>query len=213
MTYRPNNYSDLPARIEGERVILRPLSQFDAPALSRLGGDYVVASQTASLPSPFPLLAAELSLAQIDAKARAGVLFPYAITKDGGDMIGLISLIRKDIDSMFELGYWLGRPYWGKVYGYDAARSLIAAAVTYLGVRRIHARVLKENTASLALLNKLGFQYTGADHKTFIMARMAKAEGWDLCWNYMAQNKVASPIASQKQSQLLPFRQKQATRP
>ena len=210
MTFKIQKYSDLPARIEGERVVLRPLSHFDAPAMSRLGGDYAVASQTAAIPSPQPLLAAEFAVMSIEAHARAGLVFPYPITLDGNEMIGMISLSRKSLDSVSVIGYWVGRPYWRKGYGYDAAKALIQSAVKHLGVTRIHAKARKDNFASQALLNKLGFKFTGVEYETFIMAQMIKKTSLGLSLDVYSAEWLERPLALH--SQILPFRQNQVIR-
>ena len=58
-----------------------------------------------------------------------------------------------------EVGYWLGREFWG--------RGVATAALTlFLGVERtrpLHARVAKGNAASVRVLEKCGFRMSGEE--------------------------------------------------
>ncbi len=58
-----------------------------------------------------------------------------------------------------EVTYWLGREFWGR----GIATRALAALLNYQTARPIHARVAKDNTASLRVLQKCGFVITGED--------------------------------------------------
>jgi RimJ/RimL family protein N-acetyltransferase len=55
------------------------------------------------------------------------------------------------------LGYWFGRPYWGKGIGTRALTQFLAREQA----RPLHADPFVGNTGSVRLLEKLGFQRTG----------------------------------------------------
>jgi RimJ/RimL family protein N-acetyltransferase len=55
------------------------------------------------------------------------------------------------------VGYWLGRDYWGK----GIATRALAAFLRLLKARPLYAHVAKHNLASLAVLQKCGFVVTG----------------------------------------------------
>ncbi|MFJ1972136.1 GNAT family N-acetyltransferase [Streptomyces sp. NPDC087903] len=55
------------------------------------------------------------------------------------------------------LGYWLGRPYWGRGIGPEA----VALFLREEGNRPLYADPFAGNTASVRLLEKLGFQRLG----------------------------------------------------
>jgi RimJ/RimL family protein N-acetyltransferase len=61
----------------------------------------------------------------------------------------------------FELGYWLGKDYWGAGLGTEAARGATDFGFGVLGMRRIDAFVFDGNPASVRLLEKIGFHYVG----------------------------------------------------
>lgn len=156
----------------GEKVKLRPLTQFDAPEFSRLAGDYEVAKMLGSIPIHFTTQAAEYKIIELEAKVRRNLSFSYAITLDGNNMIGQVALYRQDEDSLLQLGVWLGRPYWGNGYGTDAVKALIREAVKYLGATRISARVFADNERAKALLAPLGFRALRTARPCFSMARL-----------------------------------------
>ncbi len=60
-----------------------------------------------------------------------------------------------------ELGFVINPRYWKHGYAYECCCSAIEYGKTELGFKRIHAFVRPENTASVALLEKLGFRSCG----------------------------------------------------
>ena len=167
-------------QIETERLVLRPLAFEDAPAFSRLGNDYDIAKMTGSFPHPFPLLSAEFKVIHLMNQRARELAYPYAITQDGGELMGIMDLFRRDGDAPLEIGYWIGRPYWGYGYVTEAARAIIQEARETLGVSTLIAGVFSDNPASLHLLEKLGFEVIGPSEPYFSMARLSNAEGVDL---------------------------------
>src|SRR5580704_15504152 len=58
-------------------------------------------------------------------------------------------------------GYWLGRHYWGRGIGTDAAKTLSDRALRTGRLRRLEARVFAPNVASARVLEKCGFVFEG----------------------------------------------------
>ncbi|WP_395669227.1 GNAT family N-acetyltransferase [Rhodoferax sp.] len=56
-----------------------------------------------------------------------------------------------------QLGYWLGRAYWGQGVATAAAQAMVAHADRSLPVVRLQAPVLAWNPASMRVLEKAGF--------------------------------------------------------
>lgn len=59
-------------------------------------------------------------------------------------------------DHAAEIAYVLGRPYWRRGYGYAACSAMIGELIHTYGVTRLTATLDPANSASLALLHKLG---------------------------------------------------------
>ena len=55
------------------------------------------------------------------------------------------------------VGYWLGRPFWGR----GIATQALAEVLDAVDARPLHAHVLKRNVASIRVLEKCGFVAAG----------------------------------------------------
>jgi RimJ/RimL family protein N-acetyltransferase len=60
-----------------------------------------------------------------------------------------------------EIGYALGRPYWGSGYMHEALRALLRYAFQTLDLNRLEADIDPRNRASAKVLERLGFQKEG----------------------------------------------------
>jgi len=167
--------------LQTQRLVLRQLSLRDAKEFSNFATDFDVARMTGSIPHPFPLLAAEFKVMDLRAQKRRGLAHPYAITlKDGeDDMIGVIDLFKRSEHSLWEIGYWIGRPYWGQGYMTEACSAILAEADATLGREDRVAGVFTDNPGSVRVLEKLGFKPSGGTEAYFSMARLKKAQSQD----------------------------------
>jgi RimJ/RimL family protein N-acetyltransferase len=78
---------------------------------------------------------------------------------DGQVAGNIVSWEQPDEGSEREVGYWLGREYWGKGIA-TRALSLFLEQIT---ARPLYAYVAKHNLASIRVLEKCGFTITGED--------------------------------------------------
>ena len=62
-----------------------------------------------------------------------------------------------------ELGYWIGKPYWGKGYATEAVRALIGHAFEADGFDYLTAGHFTDNPASERMIRKLGFVALGEE--------------------------------------------------
>ena len=63
------------------------------------------------------------------------------------------------VQSEVEVGYTLGRPYWGLGFATEAARAVRDYALDELGAERLIALIIHGNTASENVARKLGLEY------------------------------------------------------
>lgn len=161
--------------IKTQRLVLRELKLDDAAAFSKLAGDYDISKMTGSLPHPLPLYSAEFKIMTLRRQKQRGLAYPYAITIDGGELIGVMDLFRSAPDAVLEIGYWIGKPYWGQGLSTEAAKGIINEAKETLGVKALIAGAFADNPGSLRVLEKLGFKPTGEEEMYFSMGRMKKA--------------------------------------
>ena len=90
----------------------------------------------------------------------------YAVCEKGGDQaIGAVELMlhghspNTEGEDECELGYWLGKPFWGRGYMPEAARELLRRGFEDLGMRKVWCGYYDGNVKSKRVQEKLGFQY------------------------------------------------------
>lgn len=157
--------------IETERLRLRGFELRDAPRVARFCGDPGVGRNLAMTPLPYLECGAEGWIAIVRARAPAGRDFVFAVDLPGEGLIGAIGAHARE-GGVYEVGYWFGRPYWGRGYASEALMALVAQART-LGP--LEAGHFVDNPASGRVLEKAGFVYTGEIAPLFSMARGASA--------------------------------------
>jgi RimJ/RimL family protein N-acetyltransferase len=143
--------------LQTKRVILRPWSENDAEDLYRYASDPEVGPPAGWPPHTSVENSREIIRTVFSAPET------YAIClKDDGKPIGSIGLHRHDLaeqDDEYELGYWIGKPYWGRGIVPEAAEELLKHAFLDLGMRRIWCGHYDGNTKSRRVMEKLGFSY------------------------------------------------------
>jgi RimJ/RimL family protein N-acetyltransferase len=160
--------------IDTNRLTLRPFQATDAQRVAMLVGDWDVCSMLARVPHPYAAADAEAWFATHAAAHAAGEAFTYAIVTPSDGVIGAISLELNGegvTDGSLVLGYWLGKPYWGRGYATEAGAALLAYAEADTGVKHFRAGHFSENPASGKVLEKLGFVYTGEVKPQLYLAR------------------------------------------
>ena len=146
--------------LETERLILRKWTDADAESLFKYAKDPDV-GPIAGWP---PHQSVEESLSII--RNVLGGDECYAICeKENGRAIGAIELMLNghtdmtERDDECELGYWLGKPFWGRGYMPEAARELIRHGFEDLHMRAIWCRYYDGNQKSKRVQEKVGFLY------------------------------------------------------
>ena len=61
-------------------------------------------------------------------------------------------------DNYYELGYWLGKDYWGKGYATESSKYLLEYALEELDLPKIKSGYFIDNLPSGNVLKKLGFE-------------------------------------------------------
>jgi ribosomal-protein-alanine N-acetyltransferase len=166
------------------RLELRPLHVADAPRLALLAGDYDVASMTGSIPHPYSeQMAAEwIASAQ---KGEEGVVFAISHT---GVLIGCTGYRAKAKDHA-EMGYWLGKPFWGQGFATEAVEAVIRHAFEADGFDYLIAGHFSDNPASKRIIEKLGFEPLGTE------TRECAARGGEAsCITYRLDRAAASRL-------------------
>ncbi|MBO0751526.1 MAG: GNAT family N-acetyltransferase [Bradyrhizobiaceae bacterium] len=136
------------------RLMLRAPRLEDARPFAVLAGDRRIAENTAHLPSPCGIEEARRWIA--GSLLRPSV---FMITIDG-EVIGACSL--EGSEGTPDLGCWVGVPFWGCGYATEAVQGLVGHAFDDLGHKAVKASTRVSNPMSRRVLEKCGFQWTGA---------------------------------------------------
>lgn len=79
--------------------------------------------------------------------------------KDTNELIGTALIYYEEEVKCWEIGYNLGKKFWGKGYTTEAMEKVIEFAKNKLNLTQIVGRYAKENFASGNVMKKLGFKY------------------------------------------------------
>ncbi|MDN3017070.1 GNAT family N-acetyltransferase [Paenibacillus sp. BSR1-1] len=148
--------------IETERLLLRPLLLSDAERVEELAGDYEIAKTTLTIPYPYPKGAAKQFIIKMNGAEKEGKLVILAITKkEDGVFIGIINLSINIHHERGELSYWIGKEYWRRGYGTEAAKAVIKLGFEELHLNRIFAAAFTNNQGSWRIMEKIGMKHEG----------------------------------------------------
>jgi RimJ/RimL family protein N-acetyltransferase len=156
--------------IETKRLKLRGVRMSDARRIAQLCGDPAVGRNLAMTPLPYLDVAAEGWI--LITLARQGRHFVFAVEQPGEGLIGMIGAHPRE-DASFEIGYWFGRPYWGRGFGSEAVGAFVAQARSLGALQAGH---FVDNPASGRVLEKAGFAYTGEVKPMFSLGRGENVE-------------------------------------
>ena len=145
-------------RIETERLILRQFLEEDAPFFFELNNDFEVIKYTGDL--PFKTI--EASKALITGydqyqKYNSGRL--TVVLKETNELLGWCGLKFHPENGDTDLGYRFKKIYWDKGYATEASIACIDYGFNKLNLPVILATAVKENRASLKVMEKIGMNY------------------------------------------------------
>lgn len=138
------------------RLCLRSVESKDIPALVAMLNDWEVA-QWLSLP-PYPYTVRDGQEFCALCERNRGTLFGIA-TLEGNALVGSVEIFPRE-ESMWGVGYWLGRDHWGQGYARESLIAVIEYARSVLGLTDSIAIVDPDNAPSCKLLMGLGFALT-----------------------------------------------------
>ncbi|WUH92533.1 GNAT family N-acetyltransferase [Streptomyces sp. NBC_00433] len=145
-----------PDRIElaGEGLVLRDWTEADTGAMPDLFDHPDIAYWT-PIVSPFDAAAARARLDRARKLRAEGTAVLLAITEDGGEPLGEVML--KHGPEGTEIGYAVGPAHRGRGLAVRAVRVMAAYAFEQLGAEQVVLELEAENTASVTVAAKAGF--------------------------------------------------------
>jgi ribosomal-protein-alanine N-acetyltransferase len=145
------------------RLVLGAFEPDDAAELQRLAGDREIADTTLTIPHPYELDHALAWIGNQRKESARGRAANFAIRlSTGSPIIGSCGL--RDIDAehlQAELGFWIGREWWGHGYASEAAAAVIRFGFETLGLNRICAHHMVRNPAAGKVLQHVGMLREG----------------------------------------------------
>jgi RimJ/RimL family protein N-acetyltransferase len=146
--------------VHTERLTLRRFTPTDAERFAAYRSDPEVARYQ-SWDAPLPLADARQTVERFAAgDPEAPGWFQYAVDLDGV-LIGDLGLNLHENLMQAELGYTLATEYQGKGYASEAVLGLLEHLFTERELHRVSAEADARNTASVRLLERVGFTREG----------------------------------------------------
>ncbi|WP_298283987.1 8-oxo-dGTP diphosphatase MutT [Acidocella sp.] len=151
------------------RLTLRAFMAEDAPHFHRLINDWEICRRLPDAPFPYPAELAEGWIAASLADRDAHRAEQFAVVESQtGTLVGAVGLKLAKGQKAAELGYWLGRAFWGQGYALEAVRRVVEWAFAALPIAQLTATTAADNEASQAVLARLGFVADGKGSKVFM---------------------------------------------
>ncbi|MBI3334974.1 MAG: GNAT family N-acetyltransferase [Candidatus Portnoybacteria bacterium] len=149
------------------KLKIRKLKFSDAGDIYEHIREREISKWTIHIPYPYELKDAIKFIRKSLYKMRKKKGYNFAIAlKETNRMIGGVGLNRIDgKNEHAELGYWIGKKYWGKGLMTEAVRLILEFGFGELKLHRIHANVFEENIASKRVLEKCGFTLEGMERE------------------------------------------------
>ena len=183
----------VPDPIDTPRLIVRPVTESDLPALLDVNGNEEV---TRYLPYATwrSMADAEAWYQRMSGIQATGLARQLVVASRETDaVIGSCLLFRfEEGSARAELGYVLGRAHWGRGLMREALEALIDTAFGVMALRRIEAEIDPRNLPSTRLAERLGFTREGLLRKRWV----AKGEAKDVAIFGLLQDEWRTPNGS-----------------
>ena len=143
--------------LQTKRILLRPWREEDAENLYKYAKDPEVGVPAGWLPHTSVENSREIIRGVLSAPDTYAVCL-----KEDGKPIGSVGFHRNDRaqnDDEYELGYWIGKPFWGQGLIPEASREMLRYAFEDLGMARVWCGHYDGNVKSRRVMEKLGFVY------------------------------------------------------
>lgn len=148
--------------IDATRLCLRWISERDVEAFYAIYSHPEVMRYWSTPPLANREVAASLIKEIHDGWQRRALLKWGIALRSDDQLIGSITLFNLDFNNRrAEIGYALGRDYWGRGYMNEALMALLKYAFEVLDLHRLEADIDPRNTASIKTVERLGFQREG----------------------------------------------------
>lgn len=144
--------------LETPRLILREMTPEDAASAFEMNSDPDVLRYTGDVPFT-DVEDARNFLVAYDHYRKYGFGRWAVIRKEDGAWMGFCGLKYTPDHHEYDVGYRLMKKYWGQGYATEAATASVLAGIERFGLTRIVGRVMRNNHASIKVLEKSGLSF------------------------------------------------------
>ena len=153
--------------LQGEVLLMRPLETRDVADILALATAKEIADNT-FVPAPYPPEAAQEFVRTRRELWHKDEAYVFGIIEKRSDCFaGCMGLHPIPDHFRAEVGYWIGKPFWGRGLATTALRLLIQFGFETLGLNRIEAGHFEHNTASGRVMQKANMRFEGVRRQAF----------------------------------------------
>lgn len=147
--------------LDSDLVRMRPLEHADIPQIQSFAAAEEIADNT-YVPHPYPPDAAREFVKKVRKQWRYDEAFVFAIIdKSTNRFAGCIGIHPTRAHNRAEVGYWIGKPFWGHGLATEALRLIIKFGFEDLQLNRIAAGHFPYNPASGRVMQKANMRHEG----------------------------------------------------
>jgi len=144
--------------LETERLLLRPWRDEDAEDLYEYARDPQVGPSAGWMPHVDVEDSRNIIRTVLSAEGTCAVTIK-ALGDKGVGSAGVFPSDAEEAKGEPEIGYWIGRPFWGRGYIPEAVRGLLAYVFTETDAPRCWCAHFEGNDKSRRVIEKCGFTY------------------------------------------------------
>ena len=150
--------------METERIILRPWRELDAESLFKYASDPELGPRAGWLPHKSVEESREIIRTIFSAEGMWAV--ELRETHEAIGCVGYLPSSSSNLaieENQCEVGYWIGRPYWGRGICTEALSLVVDYCLKVKGFSVLWGSYFPENPASGRVMEKCGFTDTGRE--------------------------------------------------
>ena len=179
--------------LSDDMLRMRAFEPADSAAVFELAGAWEIAENT-FVPHPYSRADADDFVKRVRQQWSAAEAYVFAILdKASGEIVGAMGIHPEAQHNSATIGYWIGKPYWGRGIATAALRLLIRFGFEQLQLNRIEAGHLAHNMASGRVMQKADMRCEGRRRQAVLHRGEYKDE---ICYAIVREDFAKSRMAS-----------------
>jgi RimJ/RimL family protein N-acetyltransferase len=167
--------------LETPRLILRGVTEADAPAYQKHFADWEIIGQLGTaVPWPYPADGARDFICSriLPEQGKQSWLWGLFLKERPRELIGVVHLWRRGCPE--HRGFWLGRPFWGLGYMTEAVEAVMDCAFGQLGFEVLTFANALGNARSRRVKEKTGARLVRVEPRKYVNPDYCETEIWEL---------------------------------